>query len=117
MLAVDIDPLAVRTTQENAVHNGVADRVAAQQGSLDAALAGGQRFDLALVNILAKVIIALCDQGLGAAVRPGGVLIAAGIIEEQADAVRAALEAAGLTVVETRTAADWVALVCRRAAE
>ena len=33
-----------------------------------------------------------------------------------ADAVRAALEAAGLTVVETRTATDWVALVCRRAA-
>ncbi len=116
VLALDIDPVAVRATQENAVHNGVANRVAVEPGSLESVLGSARRFDLVLVNILAKIIIAFCEQGLGATVRPGGVLVGAGVIEEQAGEVRAALGQAGLPVVETRQIEDWVALICRRAA-
>ena len=114
VLALDIDPVAVRTTQENALHNGVARHVAAQHGSLKDVVEAAGRYELVLVNILAKVIIAFCEEGLGSVVAPGGTLIAAGVIADQAEAVRAAFDVAGLCVVETRRAEDWVAFVCQR---
>jgi len=66
----DTDPIAVRVTDETLAANGVADRVTAQTGSLDSLIHAATRFDLALVNILAKVIIAMCGQGLGSVLRP-----------------------------------------------
>ncbi|MBN1287145.1 MAG: 50S ribosomal protein L11 methyltransferase [Anaerolineae bacterium] len=115
-LALDVDDVAVRVAGENARENGVGGMVTVQRGSLEAAQATGRVWDVAAVNILAKVIIAFCGAGLGDVVKPGGVLVAAGVIEEQAAEVAAALAGAGLAVVETRMIGDWVALVCRRGA-
>ena len=49
-----------------------------------------------LVNILAKVIIEMCDQGW-AMLREGGKGVFSGIIEEQAGDVEAALRRTGLS--------------------
>jgi ribosomal protein L11 methyltransferase len=114
VLALDTNPIAVRTTRENARANGVGRIVIARQGSLESVLGSPRRWDLTVVNILAEVILAFCRHGLGTVARPGGVLIAAGIIEEQVPEVHAALETVGLPVVETRQIEDWVALICRR---
>ncbi|MCC7205895.1 MAG: 50S ribosomal protein L11 methyltransferase [Anaerolineae bacterium] len=114
VLAVDTDPIAVRTTAENAEANGVADCIESRAGSLDELLEDGHTFDLALVNILAKVIIALCQSGLGRVVRPGGIAIFGGIIEEQAADVEAALRAAGLIPFNRRQSADWVVIEARK---
>ena len=46
VLALDIDPIAVYTTADNARANGVADRVIAEQGSLENVLGSARRFDL-----------------------------------------------------------------------
>ncbi|HBF41932.1 MAG TPA: 50S ribosomal protein L11 methyltransferase, partial [Anaerolineaceae bacterium] len=43
-----------------------------------------------------------------------GVIILAGILEEQAQGVKASAEAHGLKFVEQRQSGDWVALVCRK---
>src|SRR5258708_17071249 len=59
VLALDTDPIAVRSTDENAVANGGSDKITAQTGSLDSLLHAATRFDLALVNILAKLSIAM----------------------------------------------------------
>ena len=80
VLALDNDPLAVRTALSNAKSNEVQNVVTAELGSLDKA-AG--EFDLVLVNILARVIIELADQGLVDRVRPTGLIILAGIVVEQ----------------------------------
>ena len=96
VLALDIDPLAVTATQENAALNGVAGQLTAQQGSLDTLRASPRHFDLLLVNILAKVIIEMCDEGLGDTLREGGKAVFSGIIEDQADDVEAALRRTGL---------------------
>jgi ribosomal protein L11 methylase PrmA len=64
-----------------------------------------------LVNILARVIIELADQGLADRVRPNGLMIAAGIIEEQEAEVAAALRGHGMRIVERRQEKDWVTLV------
>ena len=114
ILALDTDPIAVRVAHENVAANSVRDRVHVEQGSLESQLHAPRRFDLIMVNILANVIIEMCGQGLGHVVRPGGHLVAAGIINEQADEVASALEEAGLQVEARRQSADWVALVTRR---
>ncbi len=114
VLALDTDPIAVSATLENAERNEVADRLTAQVGSLETLQSTARHFDLALVNILAKVIIAMCDQGLGRVLRPGGVGLFSGIIAEQADEVEAALRRTGLEPVSRRSQGDWVVIEARK---
>jgi len=116
VLALDIDPIAVDVTAENATDNGVADRVTAQTGSLESVVSSSRRFDLIVVNILAKVIIPMCDNHLGETVRPGGIGIFSGLIDEQADDVEAALRRTGLVPQRRYTQGDWVAIVAQRPA-
>lgn len=112
--ALDTDPMAVRITRENAAANGVAGLISAQEGSLAELLANGETFDLALVNILAKVIVGMCDQGLGGILKPNGIAVLGGIIEEQADEVEDALRRTGLMPCRRRTSGDWVVIEARR---
>jgi ribosomal protein L11 methyltransferase len=114
ILAVDIDPIAAKVTAENAEQNAVAEQITAQTGSLDSVLHSARRFDLVVVNILARIIIPMCEQGLGQIVRPGGKAVFSGIIEEQADDVEAALRGTGLTPYKRRQQRDWVAIEAYR---
>jgi ribosomal protein L11 methyltransferase len=114
VLALDIDPIAVKVTAENAEQNGVADKITAQEGSLETVVTSARRFDLLVVNILARVIIAMCDQHLGDVVRPGGVALFSGLIEEQADDVEAALRKTGLEPTARRQQGDWMLVEARR---
>ena len=104
----DNDPMAARAAQANVQSNGVQDLVAVEYGSLDKAT---EEFELVLVNILARVIIQLADQGLVDRVRPTGLMIVAGIIEEQEAEVTAALREHRIEIVERRQEKDWVTLV------
>ena len=114
VLALDVDPLAVQVGRDNVDANRVSQQVHVQSGSLGSVLHAPRRFDLVVVNILAHVIVEMCASGLGSVVRPGGWLIAAGIIHDQANDVVQALEDAGLPVQQRRQAGDWVALLARR---
>lgn len=112
--ALDIDPLAVRITAENAERNGVAQAIRVSAGSLEDVLeACAPSADVLAANILAPVIEAMARQGLGSAVRPGGTLILAGILAGQAQAVLQACQEAGLQLLEQRRSGDWVALVLK----
>jgi ribosomal protein L11 methyltransferase len=80
--AVDIDPAAVEATRANAQANGVALRAAlpdAAQG----------RYDLVLANILAQPLKLLAPLLTGH-LAPRAPLVLAGILERQADELRAA---------------------------
>jgi ribosomal protein L11 methyltransferase len=112
--ALDTDPIAVTATHDNATENGVAGAITVDEGSLQTILASGKRFDLALVNILARVIIQMCGDRLGEIVAPGGVGVFGGIIHEQADEVEAALRSTGLEPYHRRTSGDWVVIEARR---
>lgn len=115
--AVDIDPVAVEITRENAEINGVTDRITTLHGSLESVRTSARRFDLLLANILARVIVEMCDHGLGDIVRPGGAAIFSGIITEQVDDVSTALAHAGYRVTRVRTEGDWVSIEAIRPAE
>jgi ribosomal protein L11 methyltransferase len=114
VLALDNDPLAVKAAQANVKSNGVQNVVTVELGSLDRATG---EFDLVLVNILARVIVELADQGLVDRVQPTGLMIAAGLIEEQEAEVTAALSEHGLKTIERRQEKDWVTLVGGRRLE
>jgi ribosomal protein L11 methyltransferase len=112
VLAVDRDPVAVKTARENVVTNAVQGVVSVMEGSLRDV---SRNYDLVVVNILAKVIVEMMREGLATRLRPGGRLITAGIIADQASEVVAVLERGGLTAIERQQREDWVCLVASRA--
>lgn len=94
VIAIDHDPQALTATRDNALRNGVSDRI---ETALPGELADA-RADVVLANILAGPLIELAETIAGL-VRPGGSLALSGILDEQADDVERAyhplLEPAG----------------------
>ncbi len=111
--ALDVDSVAVTVAAENVDRNGLSDRITVEAGSLEVGVPPARRYDLIVANILARVIIALAPA-LHDALEPGGVLLASGIIGERGDEVDAALQAAGLRLLERREEGDWLAIVGMR---
>lgn len=114
VIACDIDPIAITATRINAEANGALDKIDLRDGSLAELVQSGVQADIALVNILAKTIIAMCGQGLAQAIAPGGIGVFGGIIETQAAEVETALQTAGLTPYKRRQSADWVVIETRK---
>ncbi len=113
VLATDTDPLAVGIARRNADVNSV---VIDARAALEAGESLSRPFDLLVANILADTLITLAE-GFAGLVRPGGIYIASGIIEERENDVRLYTEAEGFQPLETRRQGDWVALIFRRAVE
>jgi ribosomal protein L11 methyltransferase len=118
VLALDTDPVAVAAARENVFRNRLEAVIAVRQGSLDVSGRTTDhdreqvQVDLVLANIIASVIRDLAP-GLARALRPGGTLIASGIIAERLDEVIAALRRAGATSIEPAVDGDWYALTVR----
>lgn len=112
--ALDIDPEAVRVAGENALANGVAERIQVAAGSLADVLRAGYQAPFVVANILARVLNDMLNQGLAQTVAPGGLLVLSGILDSQAYEVRAHLSAHGLTLLAQEHIDDWVALIARR---
>ncbi len=117
VLALDIDAIAVDATRQNARENGVEHRVNAQRGSHDCLVSSARRFDLVIVNILARIIIEMARERLGEIVRPGGLAIFSGIIDSQADEVEDALRQIDLQPYARRQMGDWILVEAKRPAE
>jgi len=114
IVAVDNDPLSVKAAHENVKANHVEAITRVELGSLAEAAANEATYDLIVVNILARVIIQLCEQNLGRVVRSGGLAIFAGLIDTQEFGVREALASQGLRVIDRLQDKDWVCLIARR---
>lgn len=109
VLGVDTDEEAVRVARENVARNSAGDRVAIMPGSWEQ---GAGDYDLVIANILAGVIRRLLQEGLA---KTGRLFIFSGILDTQAEEVRAAMREAGLRVVDQTQRADWICLVGERA--
>lgn len=108
VLALDTDPLAVKIAKENVLANGVGKTVEVKEGSLE--VARGSLFDLIVVNILGRTIIDLIEKGLLDTLRPGGLLIAAGIMRSEEEEMRKALRERELRKLRPLHKGDWVTL-------
>ena len=105
VVANDNDSLAVKIANENIAANGVSAR------AFDTIPPG--LYTVVVANILADVIIGL-SHDFAAFLQPNGTFLASGIIDTRENDVRQALEAVGLTHLETRHQGEWVALIFQR---
>ena len=105
--ALDTDAVAVEAAKRNVAINRAEPIVRVERGSIDSSC---NQFDLICINILAEVIAELAPA-LAAALRPGGIVIASGILDFKADDVADALNAVRIEIVEKKQEEDWVALV------
>jgi len=114
VVGLDNDPVAVRIAQENvaslALGNTITILHAASPNEVEIAA------DVVVANILAGVIIDMADALL-AKMRPGGLLLTSGIIDDRAGEVDAALQRMGLQHLETLHSGEWVAMIHRRPGE
>jgi ribosomal protein L11 methyltransferase len=111
IVAMDIDPQALRATRENAARNGVLARL---EVTADPALATASA-DVLLANILAGPLVELAPR-FAQAVRPGGLLALSGLLAEQAAAVTAAYQP-WFDIGTTATREGWTLLAGRRRAD
>lgn len=108
---VDIDALAVKVARENAALNGLSDRAAFVCGDLVEAVSGC--YDIVCANIVADVIIKLCDSVLPF-LKDDGLLVCSGIIDTRESDVAAKLNEVGLRIQKRMESGGWVALVCEK---
>ena len=115
ILATDIDPIAVTTTIDNAVENGVGEQIDAIEATgLDHdEITTRAPYDLVVANILAGPLTELAP-GVGSITQPGGTAILSGILNTQADGVIAAYQAAGFALKDHLKRKDWTTLVLEK---
>ena len=114
VLAIDIDPDAVKVARENVVLNKADGRVRVVKGDLVKGEA--MPCELAVANIVADAICMLAGPLTRHLVR-GGLLICSGIIREREQDVLAAAKAAGYQVANRLEKGEWVALCLKNGAE
>ena len=114
VLALDIDPIAVKTARANVAANEVEHVVRVELGSWPTLEFHDGDFDIVLVNILAETIVELLNEGLVRCLKEAGVIVVSGIIESRQAMVVEALRAQSVDIVERLQEKDWVTLVGRK---
>ncbi len=132
VLALDVDPLAVKATTENAVANGVAALIKAREGTLGERAAQrsarpeaskgragrrtashGDAFDLIAANISGFTLERLAPD-LSSALAPGGALVASGFLDDAVAYLSTSFEEAGMRVEEVVEDGVWRAIIASR---
>lgn len=111
VLAIDIDPTAVKVARENVAHNHLEQTVTTLEGNLLEKV--DAQCEVCVANIIADVICMFAAP-LNDHIIPGGLFICSGIIKEREQDVTGALLAAGYTILDIRRKGEWVAMISRR---
>ncbi|MDQ0454820.1 50S ribosomal protein L11 methyltransferase [Rhizobium paknamense] len=111
VLATDIDPIAVRVAEENAIRNGVPHGIEFRTapGFHSTAFREFGPFELIIANILARPLMKMAPQ-LVHNLAPGGSVILSGILASQRWKVIAAYKGAGVRHVRTLWRNGWVTI-------
>lgn len=118
-VGTDLDPCAIDATHENMEVNGIRkDQYEVMIGNIidDKAVqdkAGYGKYDIVAANILADVLVPLTPVIVNQ-MKPGGIYITSGIIEDKEETVIQAVKAAGLEVLEVNHQGEWVSVTARK---
>ena len=118
-VGTDLDPCAIDATHENMEVNGIRkDQYEVMIGNIidDKAVqdkAGYGKYDIVAANILADVLVPLTPVIVNQ-MKPGGIYITSGIIEDKEGMVVKAVKAAGLEVLEVNHQGEWVSVTARK---
>lgn len=123
-LALDLDPVAVKSAQDNVALNGLSGEITVKESDLLSVLTPGGHgasseigvelpVQIVVANILAEIILLFTDDVVQA-LRPGGLYLASGIYKDKEQAVREGLTAAGLTIRDVHREEDWLAFIAEK---
>lgn len=118
-VGTDLDPCAVTAVEENKDANDIpADSFDMMIGNIidDKSVqdkVGYDRYDIVTANILADVLVPLTPV-IVKQMKTGAFYITSGILDVKEDEVKAAIEAAGLAVVEITHQGEWVSITARK---
>ncbi len=116
----DLDPCAVEAVAENKKANHIPDdQFRVLTGNLITEKEvqdqiGYECYDIVVANILADVLVALTPVVVDC-LKPGGIYITSGIIDEKESVVAEAVGKAGMEVIETTYQGEWVSITARKA--
>ena len=118
-VGTDLDPCAVEAVAANSEANGIApSRFEMLTGNIITDQEVRDRvgygcYDIVAANILAEVLVPLApvivDQ-----LKPGGIYITSGIIDDREETVAEAVKAAGLKVLEVNRQGEWVNVTAQK---
>lgn len=119
MVGTDLDPCAVPAVEENLeanhispelfeliIGNIITDREVQEK-------VGFGCYDIVVANILADVLVPLTPV-IVHQLKPGGIYITSGIIDDKENVVREAVESAGLEILEVTYQGEWVSVTARK---
>ncbi len=121
IVGTDLDPCAEPAVMENLTTNGIStDKFDLILGNIinDKAVqdkVGYEKYDIVVANILADVLVPLTPVILSQ-LKPGGVYITSGIIEDKEPVVVEAVKAAGLEILEITHQGEWVSVTAGKKA-
>ena len=105
--AFDFDPEAVRIALENARKNRVSHKIdISRRDVTKQPLRAARKFDVVCANLISTLLIAERARIL-ASLKPGGILVVAGILTVEFALVQKAYEGNGLRMIASRTRKEW----------
>lgn len=118
-VGIDLDPCAIDASYENMKVNHInSDNLEIMIGNIitDKEVqdqVGYEKYDIVVANILAEVLVQLTPVIIHQ-LKPGGIYITSGIIDEKENTVVDAVKAAGLTVLEVTYQGEWVSVTAKK---
>ena len=112
-VGTDLDPCAIDATHENMKENGVPkEQYEVMIGNIidDKAIqdqVGYACYDIVAANILADVLVMLTPV-IVSQLKPGGIYITSGIIDDKEEVVKQAVADAGLELLDVTYQGEWV---------
>ncbi|MHA0855760.1 50S ribosomal protein L11 methyltransferase [Paenibacillus sp. CMAA1364] len=122
VLAVDLDPVAVHSAQENTAYNVMEDSITVKESDLLSVFKHQQDgvnlgvtvpVDMVVANILAEVILLLIDD-VYQVLKPDGIFITSGIYSNKELIVQEALQASNFEIIDVNREEEWIAFVARK---
>ena len=118
-VGTDLDPCAVEAVKDNMEVNHIDAKdftmmignIITEKEIQDRV--GYECYDIVVANILAEVL-QLLTPVIVSQLKPGGIYITSGIINDKEQVVRDAVEAAGLELVEVTYQGEWVSVTAKK---
>lgn len=109
--AYDLDDVAVKAAVENIELNEYAKDVVVKANNL---LKGVTiKADIVVANILAEIIVPLIPEAYNA-LKPGGLFLTSGIIEDKKEMILSEQKKQGFTIIQVQQMKDWCSIVAQR---
>ena len=105
--AIDFDSEAVRVARANARVNGVNKQLQIVRGDVTKlSTKPKEQFDLVCANLISNLLIAERKK-IVAQLKPGGILVLAGILKSEFSQVQKEFESLGLKLISSRSKKEW----------